>query len=157
MIKIDFSSKFSSSTKYFTLLLPGTRSISGPARLFHNLYTVGDYSCLSVLIHPRKQVYIVQSNPLYLFCDRHMQIHSRQKYWQKEPHSWSFIDFWTPPTSRRVACVAVYRIVSSEQHFGYYFQFHFRVLLQSEKGTAVHSLCETSCLPRTVHFLRFCP
>ena len=36
-------------------------------------------------------------------------------------------------------------------HFRYYFQLHFRVLLQSEKGIAMHSLCETSCPQRTVH------
>ncbi len=37
-------------------------------------------------------------------------------------------------------------------HFRYYFRLHFRVLLQSENGIAMHSLCETSCPPRTVHF-----
>ncbi len=36
-------------------------------------------------------------------------------------------------------------------HFRYYFRLHFRVLLQSEKDIAMHSLCETSCPPRTVH------
>ncbi len=39
-------------------------------------------------------------------------------------------------------------------HFRYYFRFHFRLLLQSEKGIAMHSLCETSCPPRTVHYLQ---
>ncbi len=37
-------------------------------------------------------------------------------------------------------------------HFRYYFRLHFRVQFQSEKGIAVHFLCETSCPPRTVHY-----
>ncbi len=40
---------------------------------------------------------------------------------------------------------------------GYYIRLHFRlqfwVLLKSEKGIAMHSLCETSCALRTVHFI----
>ncbi len=43
-------------------------------------------------------------------------------------------------------CVRYFRL-----HSRYYFWFHFCVLLQSEKGIAMHSLCETSCPPRTVH------
>ena len=42
-------------------------------------------------------------------------------------------------------------------HFSFYLRFHFRVLLQTEKGIAMHSLCETSCPPRTVHFLFLIP
>ncbi len=38
--------------------------------------------------------------------------------------------------------------------FRLHFQLHFRVLLRSEKGMAMHSLCETSCPPRTVHYIR---
>ncbi len=40
-------------------------------------------------------------------------------------------------------------------HFWHYIRFRFWVLLQSEKGIAMHSLCETSCPPRTVHLERW--
>ncbi len=40
---------------------------------------------------------------------------------------------------------------TSGYYFWLHFRLHFRVPLQSEKGIAMHSLCETSCPPRTVH------
>ncbi len=43
-----------------------------------------------------------------------------------------------------VSCPLVYSLV---------IWFHFPVLLQSEKGIAMQSLCETSCPPGTVQFL----
>ncbi len=39
----------------------------------------------------------------------------------------------------------------SEMSFRYYCQLHLPVLLQSNQGIAIHSLCEISCPPRTVY------
>ena len=75
-------------------------------------------------------------------------VHNAAHGAQRLVKSQSETKIWTLSVCSSLSCL-------TSPHYGIrlHFRYYSRVLLQSEKGIAMHSLCETSCPLRTVHFL----